>query len=127
MCDHLPVVGVALVGIESGIAEEAAEMAEASQGVEVIEGSIGGWFGVGAIPPILAVSDCIMGLASGMTVKFFPIFFWREVGLGPTAVNLIMCCGPLSMSLCSFLGQRFSLVIGTIPYGGSWSCCLMLL
>lgn len=32
-------------------------------------------------PGVLALSDCISGLASGMTVKFFPIFFKDKVRL----------------------------------------------
>jgi hypothetical protein len=35
--------------------------------------------GVSAIPGLLALTDCVMGLASGMTIKFFPIFFKDEV------------------------------------------------
>jgi hypothetical protein len=31
------------------------------------------------IPVVLALTDCIMGLASGMTIKFFPIFFKDRV------------------------------------------------
>ena len=32
------------------------------------------------IPGVLALTDCIMGLASGMTIRFMPIFFKQEVG-----------------------------------------------
>lgn len=38
-----------------------------------------GCFGVESIPAILALTDCVMGLASGMTIKFFSIFFMQEV------------------------------------------------
>ncbi len=31
------------------------------------------------IPGVLALTDCVMGLASGMTIKFFPIFFKDKV------------------------------------------------
>lgn len=37
------------------------------------------WLTPAAIPPMLSVSDCISGLASGMTISYFPIFFKDEV------------------------------------------------
>ncbi|GAB5355841.1 hypothetical protein AAMO2058_000239700 [Amorphochlora amoebiformis] len=36
-----------------------------------------------AVPYILVMSDVLMGLASGMTVKFFPLFFKNEGKLSP--------------------------------------------
>lgn len=37
------------------------------------------------IPGVLALTDCVMGLASGMTIKFFPIFFKDKVEIRPPA------------------------------------------
>ncbi len=73
-----------------------------------------GYLNASWIPFILATSDIIIGLASGMTIKFFPIFFKDEVALKPLYVNLLYCCVPVGLSLCSFVCQRVSRVIGRV-------------
>ena len=69
---------------------------------------------VKAIPAILALSDCTSGLASGMTIKFFPIFFKDQVRLSPLSVNMLYCCIPLTLSLCSWIGQKLSRRLGRV-------------
>ncbi|GFR48525.1 hypothetical protein Agub_g10420 [Astrephomene gubernaculifera] len=66
------------------------------------------------IPGVLALTDCVMGLASGMTIKFFPIFFKDAVRLPPTYVNLMYCAIPLCLSSASFLAQRQSRLLGRV-------------
>jgi hypothetical protein len=44
-----------------------------------------------SVPYILAVSDAIYGLASGMTIKFFPVF-WLQASTAP-------CLAPLPAQL----------------------------
>jgi len=39
------------------------------------------------IPYVMICSDIIIGLGSGMTIKFFPLFFKNEVLLSPSEVN----------------------------------------
>jgi predicted MFS family arabinose efflux permease len=46
------------------------------------------------IPVLIASGDVVSGLASGMTVKFFSIFFIDAVGLNPIAVSLIWAAAP---------------------------------
>lgn len=46
------------------------------------------------------------------TVKFFPIFFLREVGLPPVAVNCIVAGTPLCLSAFSFLCAPVATLIG---------------
>jgi MFS family permease len=58
------------------------------------------------VPYILAASDLVTGLASGMTIKFLPVFFIQEVGLAPTAVNVVMACSPLLIALASAAAAR---------------------
>ena len=41
------------------------------------------------VPAMIACSDIITGLASGMTVKFFPIFFTYVLKLDPVQVQMI--------------------------------------
>lgn len=40
------------------------------------------------MPYLLAASDTVYGLASGMTIKFFPVFWIQEVQLSPMAVQV---------------------------------------
>ncbi|EKX38858.1 hypothetical protein GUITHDRAFT_89258 [Guillardia theta CCMP2712] len=64
------------------------------------------------IPAILICSDIIAALASGMTIKFFPLFFQNETNLEPVFVNVIYIASPLMLSLFAIVAQRVSLKIG---------------
>ena len=64
------------------------------------------------IPGILWVSDLIWCFGSGMTVKFFPIFFINEVVLNPIATNVIFAITPLAVAIFS-MGVQNSI-------GGWW-------
>ncbi|GIL45086.1 hypothetical protein Vafri_2033 [Volvox africanus] len=66
------------------------------------------------IPGLLALTDCTMGLASGMTIKFFPIFFKDAVQLAPMYVNLMYCAIPLCLSAAAYLAQRESRLLGRV-------------
>ncbi|GIL76375.1 hypothetical protein Vretimale_5936 [Volvox reticuliferus] len=66
------------------------------------------------IPGVLALTDCTMGLASGMTIKFFPIFFKDAVRLAPMYVNLMYCAIPLCLSAAAYLAQRESRLLGRV-------------
>ena len=55
------------------------------------------------IPYILFLAGLIMSIGSGMTVKFFPLFFKDEVGMTPSQVQLIYVCVPLSMTAFSYV------------------------
>ena len=66
------------------------------------------------IPGILWVSDLIWCFGSGMTVKFFPIFFLNEeqgVGLSPTIVNLIFVINPVLISIGASLTLTLTLTL----------------
>eukprot|EP00040_Diaphanoeca_grandis_P044571 m.12784 g.12784 ORF g.12784 m.12784 type:complete len:551 (+) comp9441_c0_seq1:207-1859(+) len=66
------------------------------------------------IPHILIASDMISGLASGMTIKFFPLYFARKVWLEPVYVQSIYIALPLFMIVASKLGQKASAVFGRV-------------
>lgn len=67
------------------------------------------------LPAILLASDAVFGMAAGMTVKFFPIFFKEKVGLSPATTNVVMACIPLVLAPLSFVAQRIGNVIGRVP------------
>lgn len=48
------------------------------------------------IPILSSITGVLAGLAGGMTVKFFSIFFIDEVGLRPISVSLIWTAAPLA-------------------------------
>jgi len=62
----------------------------------------------GSVPYIIVTSDVLMGLGSGMTIKFFPLFFKNEAKLSPVTTLLIYVCTFPLMSLCSKLAQHVS-------------------
>ena len=37
------------------------------------------------IAPLIAASDTLQFLGSGMTVRFFSLFFWQRLGMRPIA------------------------------------------
>ena len=45
-----------------------------------------------AVPHILFVSNVLLGLASGMTIRFFPLYFKNDCGMSPIGVQSI--CAP---------------------------------
>ncbi|DBA78565.1 TPA: hypothetical protein ACH3X2_007878 [Trebouxia sp. C0005] len=51
-----------------------------------------------SVPYLLATSDLLFGLATGMTKHFFPIFFLKQVGLAPVATNFVMAATPLAVA-----------------------------
>jgi MFS family permease len=66
------------------------------------------------VPIILAATDLITGLASGMTVKFFSVWFIDQVGLPPTSVNLMMAMAPLLIAVASAAATRAARTFGRV-------------
>jgi MFS family permease len=66
------------------------------------------------IPLIAAISDVISGLASGMTIKFFPLFFENECLMSPIMVSVIMGITPLLIAANSHICQKASNSFGRI-------------
>eukprot|EP00475_Leptophrys_vorax_P031138 TRINITY_DN4709_c0_g1_i3.p1 TRINITY_DN4709_c0_g1~~TRINITY_DN4709_c0_g1_i3.p1 ORF type:complete len:505 (-),score=105.07 TRINITY_DN4709_c0_g1_i3:1442-2740(-) len=66
------------------------------------------------VPMIVAVSDFVSGLGSGMTIKFFPLFFENECKMRPITVSLIFVVTPLCCAIISGICQKISLKTGRI-------------
>jgi len=60
------------------------------------------------IPYIIFAHSIISSLGSGMTVKFFPLFFKDEVGMTPSQVQLIYCLVPLMLVVLSALCTKIA-------------------
>ena len=54
-------------------------------------------------------------MGSGMTVKFFPLFFKHNCGFDPAAVQVIYTIVPVAMALFSQSGTVVSKRLGRIP------------
>ena len=67
------------------------------------------------IPAVVAISDVGFGLASGMSIKFFPIFFQENCNLSPAWTSAIYAVSPCVTSLISYFAQWLSLSWGRIP------------
>jgi MFS family permease len=57
---------------------------------------------------ILLICNLIIGMGAGMTIRFFPIFFYEIYDWLPIAVQLIMGLVGLATATTSFWAQRFS-------------------
>ena len=66
------------------------------------------------IPYILFFSSLTIAFGSGMTVKFFPLFFKDDVGLSPTQVQIIYVIVPITMVIMGALVTRVAAVIGRV-------------
>ena len=66
---------------------------------------------------MLLISDVISGLASGMTIKFFPLFFQDEhcVNLKPSSVAAMWAGTRVGIGLWSLVARRISNRIGRVP------------
>ncbi len=66
------------------------------------------------IPYILFCSDMLVSLGSGMTVKFFPLFFKDDCELSPVTVQVIYLIVPLFMIVCAQCGSAMSKTLGRV-------------
>lgn len=101
---------------ENGV-EPDASMSHITSAKRLSVTSVGGTccgMNITRIPHILIASDMISGLASGMTIKFFPLYFAKKIWLQPIGVQSIYIALPLFMIVASKLGQKASRVFGRV-------------
>jgi MFS family permease len=60
------------------------------------------------IPMRIALSDLIAGLGSGMSIRYFPIFFLDNLQLGPVRMQVLFMLFPLLQSLLMRTSQRLA-------------------
>ncbi len=75
-----------------------------------------GWCGctTKAVPYIMFASSLLCALGSGMTIKFFPLFFKDTIEMAPASVQLIYVLVPITMVLCTQILQKIGSVIGRV-------------
>lgn len=67
------------------------------------------------VPTLLFVSDLIINNGAGMTINFFPLFFFQEYQLSPVDVNVLFVLQPFLIVLLSLLAQHLSSTCGRMP------------
>ena len=67
------------------------------------------------VPLMTVVADILSGLGSGMTIKFFPLYFNTIIGLDPVQLNSIYVVLPVVLVLAAFFAQTISRRIGRVP------------
>lgn len=60
------------------------------------------------VPALVCTGDFVISFASGMTVRFFPVFFSHELKLSPVLVNLIYFLNPIGMGLGTMFARRLA-------------------
>ncbi|MFX1535346.1 MAG: MFS transporter [Promethearchaeota archaeon] len=63
---------------------------------------------------ILLVCNLIVGMGAGMTVKFFPPFYYTIYSIEPVALQVIMGLTSVATGLTSLVAQKFSLKRGRV-------------
>jgi len=66
------------------------------------------------VPYIILTSDFITSMGSGMTVKFFPLFFKNEVHMTPSQVNYVNLISFSLMMVFTYLSGKVSSRFGRI-------------
>jgi len=72
---------------------------------------------------VVVANDLVSGVGSGMSVKFFPLYF-KSRGLSPAAVNFVMIGAPLVMALGAKAATHIAEARGrprvTMLFGEEW-------
>ena len=87
---------------------------EGGEGRVLQASSCWGWVTPTRIPYIIFIGDFLIQLGSGMTVKFFPLYFMNIVGLGPASVQLIYVVQPLLQAAITVVLQKASVWTGRV-------------
>ena len=110
-----PVVDSCAQGCSGGgSAEPAGDEAAASESADAAHKASEESPHIWMVPYVLFASALLLALGSGMTIKFFPLFFKNDLQLSPVYVQLIYLLVPIWMGICSDLGERAARVIGRV-------------
>jgi MFS family permease len=64
------------------------------------------------IASLVAMADLTSGLASGMSIRYFPIFFAENLNMGPVFVQCLYISSPLVLACLMKIAQRLSQLFG---------------
>jgi MFS family permease len=75
-----------------------------------------------AVPILVALADILSGLGSGMSIRYFPIFFVQNLGLGPVHVQLLYITAPLLQANLMRLAQTLATQFGRCRVSVAFKC-----
>ena len=64
------------------------------------------------IPVLVALADVMGGLGAGMSIRYFPIFFFDNLKLSPVLVQILYVVSPLGQAVLMQAGQVWAIRIG---------------
>ena len=67
------------------------------------------------IPVMITVADLTNGLAAGMSIRYFPIFFLDNLLLSPRLVQALFLSSTLAMAVFGQIAQKLSEKFGILP------------
>lgn len=83
------------------------------------------------IPVLISLADVLSGLGSGMSIRYFPIFFCDNLKLGPVIVQVLYVISPVGQAILMHTGQVWSKSIGrckmTVVFKWLGVCCMLLM
>ena len=69
---------------------------------------------VARIPYIVFVTDLVVALGSGMTIKYFPLFFKNDCHMSPASVQAIYVAVPVAMACSSTAATALAKLVGRV-------------
>jgi len=66
------------------------------------------------VAPLIAVANLLAKIGAGLSVRYFSLYFWRNLHLPPMWVMLVMVLAQLGGSMATIVAQKASEVIGRI-------------
>eukprot|EP00039_Didymoeca_costata_P019048 m.336036 g.336036 ORF g.336036 m.336036 type:complete len:474 (-) comp17739_c0_seq1:3189-4610(-) len=94
--------------------KESSKEKEANEASEISKTCCYGLITKKAIPVVLFLSSVVSALGSGMTVKFFPLYFQNNLKLDPSGVQVVYILVPVAMSILSGLSTFLAAHIGRV-------------
>lgn len=64
------------------------------------------------VPILITIADIISGIASGMSIRYFPVFFVKQLGLSPASTLVLYMITPFGQGVFAFLARRLAKLFG---------------
>jgi hypothetical protein len=64
------------------------------------------------VPTLITCSDILSGVASGMSIRYFPVFFVSNLGLTPVQVQILYMVAPLFQAVFKCFARGLAKVLG---------------
>lgn len=64
------------------------------------------------IPMLISIGSIVSGVASGISIRYFPIFFVSNLDLSPTFVQVLYLITPLGQAVTKVLAKQMTRILG---------------